>query len=95
MLNGLAPGEGSVMANHAAAAFAGISDTMAHKIAMDSRWMGVLEKLASNGGTLGDAATAGILSQQAVGAGSAVAEAGAAHLAGLRQMFAGAANALA
>jgi hypothetical protein len=93
VLQGLAPGEGNVMATHAAAKFAGISDTLAHKMSMESRWMGVMEQLAANGGTLGDAATAGVLASQAVRpaatAGSAV------QLDGLRQLFAGAAHMLA
>lgn len=96
VVHGLAPGTGSVMANHAAARFAGISDTLAHKIAMDNRWADVLEQLARNGGTLGDAATAGVLASQAMGTQAAsAASAGGTHLAGLRQLLTGVANSLA
>lgn len=95
VLHGLAPGDGYVQSISAAAKFAGISETLAHRMSSDNRWLGVLEKLAGNGGTLGDAATAGVLSSQALRGAGESAAAGSTQLAGLRQMFAGAANALA
>jgi hypothetical protein len=94
VMNHLAPGDGYVMSLHAGAKFAGISDALAHKMSLDNRWMGVMEKLAANGGTLGDAATAGVLASQAVRPGAAAAAGSAVQLDGLRQLFAGAANVL-
>lgn len=94
VLHGLAPGEGYVQSISAAAKFAGIGETMAHRMSMDSRWMGVLETSARNGGTLGDMAAAGIVASQAIKGGGAANGASPAHLAGLQQMFQGAANAL-
>ncbi|MCW2926288.1 MAG: hypothetical protein JWM86_256 [Thermoleophilia bacterium] len=90
VLKGLAPGEGHAMSVHAAASYSGLSETLVHKMAMESRWMGVMEQLASNGGTLGDAAAAGILSRQALASAGATAATSTVSQEGFRQILMGA-----